>query len=48
MDMKEKILATKWLSGKKRISNWLIYLVALFGVAAIAGSLWLGDKPWKA
>ena len=46
--LKERLLATKWLSGKKHISNWLIYLVALSSLAALGGALWLGTGEWRA
>ena len=33
MSTVEKLMATSWLSGKKHVSTWLIFLVALVGVA---------------
>jgi len=47
-NLSDKVLATKWLSGKKHISKWLIYLVALFSLLAIGASFWLGTGEWRA
>jgi phosphomannomutase/phosphoglucomutase len=48
MNLKDRLLATKWLSGKKHISNWLIYVVAFSSLVAIGASFWLGTGEWRA
>jgi phosphomannomutase/phosphoglucomutase len=48
MDLKEKVMATSWLSGKKHVSSWLIYLLALAGVVGVGASVWLGTGEWRA
>jgi phosphomannomutase/phosphoglucomutase len=48
MDLKEKVMGTSWLSGRKHVSNWLIYLLILLGVGGIAASVWLSTGEWRA
>jgi phosphomannomutase/phosphoglucomutase len=47
MDLKQSLQSFKWLSGKKKVSQWVIYAVGLFGLALVVGAAWLGFTDWR-
>ncbi|MCW8874028.1 MAG: phosphomannomutase/phosphoglucomutase [Xanthomonadales bacterium] len=47
MDLKQSLQMLERLSGKKQVSQWLIYTVGLFGLALVVGAAWLGFADWR-
>jgi len=48
MDLKEKLSATGWLSGKKHVAIHWIILLAVFGVILIGFAAWTTVSEWRA
>ena len=47
MDLKENLQMPVWFSGKKHVSQWLIYAVVLLGLALIVGAAGLWFADWR-
>jgi phosphomannomutase/phosphoglucomutase len=47
MDLKQSLQSFEWLSGKKQVSQWLIYAVGVFGLALVVGAAWLAFADWR-
>jgi len=47
MDLKSNLQMPALFSGKKHVSQWLIYAVFLLGLALVAGAAWLWFADWR-
>jgi len=47
MDLKVNLPLPSWVSARKRVDNWLIYVLSLLGVALLAGAVWLASADWR-
>jgi phosphomannomutase/phosphoglucomutase len=47
MDLKEKLSAAHWLSGKKHVAKKWIALLALFGVTLVGAAAWTTVNEWR-
>jgi len=47
MDLKEKIMASGWVSGKKHVSVWLILGLGALGVLLAAAAIWVAVTDWR-
>jgi phosphomannomutase len=47
MDLKLNLSLGSWISGKKHVDRWLIWLLGLFGIALAAAAVWLVFSDWR-
>jgi phosphomannomutase/phosphoglucomutase len=47
MELKGNVQMPTWVSGKKHVSQWLVYAVVLFGLALVIAAAWLWLTDWR-